>query len=374
MSAIDAWHGSGKTVRIAGLDFLPMSHPILAETVQTIVKGQAAAYFLRQQPQGNTWLLKKFAPSRRPSDAYLAAVHACLPGGVEFFTCTQRRLLCTRHVDGRYSEYKSHELSAWLDGSILMPKVPGSPWCSITDSIREGDLTMTVEQRARRAGNLCECIERLEAGHCCHRDLSSTNVFLDEGGRIYLIDWDSLYHPSLSFQPNTTIGTAGYIAPFTRVATREWDARLSWRPRADRYGLAVLVAEILLTGPDHENPNEDGTLFSQSHLQGPRCGFVREQAEALCRLDIACGCLFLKALYASSFDACPSPGLWKAALHHFLRGRPSSRRATRQRNSASCGEALQPNAGMYAGLGRRGFHPLSKQCPVTREPLAKPLR
>ncbi len=263
---------------------------------------------------------------------------------------------------------------AWLDGAILMPKVPGSPWCSITDRLRERDLTMTVDQRAVRVANLAECIERLEVGYCCHRDLSSTNVFIDESGRIYLIDWDSLYHPSLSFQSNTTIGTAGYIAPFTRVSTGKWDARLSWRPCADRYGLAVLVAELLLTGQDHENPNEDGTLFAQSHLQDPRCDFVREQAEILCRLDKTCGCLFLKALYASSFDACPPPGQWKAALHHLLRGRSSSRSATRRRNGGSGEEAIQLKGARYAGLDRRGVRPLSKPCRVTRPRQIAPQR
>ncbi len=126
-NVVDAWLHAGRTSRISGLDLAPMAHPVLPETAQCIVKGQAAAYFLRQHPQDNIWFLKKFAPSRRPSDAYLNTVHECLPGGFEFFTCTQRRLVTAGHVDHRYSVYRTPEFCDWLEGTILMPKVPGSP-------------------------------------------------------------------------------------------------------------------------------------------------------------------------------------------------------------------------------------------------------
>ena len=84
-NVVDGWLQAGQTVRISGLDFMPKSHRVLTDAALCVIKGQATAYFLCQHPKGNIWLLKKFAPSKRPSDEYMHAVHHCLPGGIEFY-------------------------------------------------------------------------------------------------------------------------------------------------------------------------------------------------------------------------------------------------------------------------------------------------
>ena len=277
---LEHWLASGQTVRISGLDFIPMPHPSMPQMPRCVMKGQATAFFLRQVPFENTWLLKKFAPSRRPSNDYLAAATRCLPGSVEFFTCVQRRLLTAKHLDTWNSGFRSTQMSQWLEGTILMPKVPGSPWSSIADSIRDRELQLSLVRRLQAALNLTECIARLETAGCAHRDLSSTNVFYADDGRIYLIDWDCLYHSSLPFQPNTTPGTMGYIAPFIGTSVGNYDASISWRQHADRFAMSVLVVEFLLTGPQ-SLPQEDGTLFSQAQLHDPKDRFVQEQAALL---------------------------------------------------------------------------------------------
>ena len=308
------WLASGATVRICGLDFVPIASRLLPGSAQCIVKGQAAVYFLRQQPQGNVWLLKRFSPGRRPSDDYLDRVPHCLPGSIAFFTCTQRRILDAKHIDRRYSEFRSNELTDWLTGAVLMPKVPGAPWSSIADSLRDREIDLNPPERLSAAANLAECVQRLEDGGCAHRDLSSGNVFLDDETRVFAIDWDSVYHERLPFQPNTTVGTNGYSAPFTRVPGGHFVARRSWCPGADRYALGILIAELLLTRPELGPPHEDGSLFAQAQLDDPGHEFVREQAEALCRLNLDCGILLLKTLRAASFAECPSPAAWLRAL------------------------------------------------------------
>ena len=315
---MECWLASGQSIRISGLDFVPMSHPAMPTMPRCVMKGQATAFFLRQVPFGNTWLLKKFAPSRRPTDKYLEAATRCLPGGIEFFTCTQRRLLTARHLDRWNSGFSAPGMAQWLEGTILMPKVPGSPWSSVADSIRDGELQLTLVQRLQAALNLTECIIRLEAAGCTHRDLSSTNVFYTEDGRIYLIDWDCLYHSSLAFQPNTTPGTMGYIAPFIGTSVGDYDASISWWQRADRFALAILITEFLLTSPQTP-PQEDGTLFSQDQLHHPQGDFVQEQLATLTDISKRCQILFRKVLHASSFDECPSPDDWQSALRNALR-------------------------------------------------------
>ena len=132
---VDHWLRSGQTARISGLDFLPVPHPTMPDVAQCIVKGQAAVYFLRQHPQDNVWLLKKFTPSRRPSDAYLNTVHECLPGGIEFFTCTQRRLVTSGHVDHRYSAYTSAPCQG---AGLQRVRIPPGNWVAPAGSYRSG--------------------------------------------------------------------------------------------------------------------------------------------------------------------------------------------------------------------------------------------
>jgi len=315
---MEHWLLSGKSARISGLDLKPLAHPAMPSTPRRVVKGQAAVYFMQQSPHQNTWLIKKFTPSRRPSDTYLQAVSRCIPGQAEFFTCTQRRFLTAGHLDRRYSQYVSDGLPDWIEGTILMPAVPGSSWATIADSLREGELELSCEQRLRAALNLAVCIECLEAWECSHRDISLNNVFWAPDDRVYLIDLDSLYHKDLPFQSNTTVGTLGYIPPFTRSLDGQFDAACSWCPHADRFALAVMIAEFLLVGPDAPEAQEDGSLFSQAQLAQPEDDFVKSQVDALWRINRESGILLWKALHAAGFESCPAPVHWRAVLQRAL--------------------------------------------------------
>ena len=231
---------------------------------------------------------------------------------------------------------------------------------------------MMPEQRLRAGANLADCIDRLEAGDCCHRDLSASNVFVDQDDRIYLIDWDSLYHPKLAFQANTTTGTMGYIAPFTRAGSRDWDPSRSWCPYADRYALAILIAEILLTGPQSAPAQEDGTMFAQSQLKDPDNDLVKGHIGAAWRLDRVAGQLLWKALHAASFDACPSPARWRSVLRKALRTAQSaadgsSRRGNgRVRPCTSCGAENWVTDAWYDQLQDRGVAFLCRACRAAR--------
>ena len=313
------WLLSDQAARICGLDLKPIPHPFLANSVQSVIKGQASVFFLKQIPQGNIWLLKKFTPARRPADDYLESINSCLPGETGFFTCTQRRLLTVNHLSIRDSAYKNADLKDILKGTILMPKVPGSSWASIAEDLRDNSLQLSMIERLQISLNLAGCISLLESSQCSHRDLSSTNVFIDNRGEIYLIDWDCLYHPQLSFQLNTTIGTNGYIAPFLKLEDGNLEASVSWCEQSDRFSLAVLIAEIILVNSYTPPPHEDGTLFSQLQLYERENEFVKEQLDWLRTNSNECADLFEQARKASYFQDCPSPSDWISALKHNLR-------------------------------------------------------
>ncbi len=331
---VNDWLTSGQAFRICGQDLRPVPHGVFADRAFCIIKGQAEVYFLEQVPHGNIWLLKVFAPGRRPTDDYLGAVSGYLPGTAEFFTCTQRRLLTEDHMDLRNSGFRNPALARLTEGAVMMPKVPGTTWASIADDLRDGTMELSYAQRLRMGLSLAKCISMLEAGQCSHRDLSSTNVFFDENGRAYLIDWDCLYHPQLPFQPNTTVGTMGYMARFIAVTGCHADATLSWCASADRFALAVLIVETLLVGPETASPHEDGSLFSQAQIDTPGDVFVRDQIKQLERISKPCAALAEQAFNSPSFAECPSPGDWVGALKYTLR-------------KQQCIKGPGPNRGQY---------------------------
>ncbi len=363
---ITHWLRSGQTLRICGLDFKPLAHPRLAQTVWRITKGQACVYFLEQVPHGKVWLLKRFSPGKRPYDEYLQQVNDCLPGGPEFFTCTQRRLLQRDHIDMRHSTYRDPGAVDFLEGTILMPKVPGTTWASIADDLRDHNRTMAWPIRLKTALKLARCIGLLEAGHCCHRDLSSTNLFVTRKAQVFLIDWDCLYHPDLTFQINTTIGTNGYIAPFAFGATREVDPGWSWCEGSDRFALAVLIAEILLI--DHQTPGtqEDGTLFSQTQINNQPNHFISEQLGCLQKRSRPVALLLERTLGARDLKECPSPGQWIAALKSAARKpdktRPHAARKTDVVHCARCQKPFPLTTAKRNRLRNQNKAPLCRTC------------
>ena len=324
---------SGRSIRLSGLDLAPTPHPLLAGELLCVRKGQAAVYPLRQVPQGNTWYMKKFHPGRRPTDEYLALAPRCLPGGRGFLACLQRRLLTAEHLDRWNSGFDDPMLAPWLEGTILMPQAPGIPWGILADELRAGKRRATAQWRLKAALSLAECTAKLEFAGCAHRDISPANVFCDDEGRTYFIDLDSLFHERLPYQPNTTVGTAGYIAPFLRDRSNGFDARRSWCACADRFALAALITEFILV--DRAAPaHADGALLAQPHLSCPEHPHVKEQVRRLSQVSPRLSSLLNQALHASTFSDCPSPDHWQRTLRNALRTIGSSRSAPSGRTSS----------------------------------------
>jgi serine/threonine protein kinase len=127
-----------------------------------------------------------------------------------------------------------------------MPRVNGFDWSTLADEIRDGSVTLNQQQRFTICKNLTRLIELLENSRCCHRDLSCGNIFIDTNTwQVYLIDWDSFYHPSLQMPRATTCGTAGYTAHLV-WDNGNLDPRGTWCEHADRYALSLLNVELLL--------------------------------------------------------------------------------------------------------------------------------
>ena len=302
---VDNWLRSKRRLAVGSVELRPKPHPFLPDTAFSVSRGQAEA-FHASAPDNRVWIIKKFHQGQAPDRGYLTAIRGLLPSTSAFASGTDRQLLSAADVTG---SYRPAALVGWLNGTILMPRVNGADWAMVADSLRDGDLTLPVEPRALLCRGLAQAVAALEAVDCSHRDFSSGNVFVvEQSWEIALIDWDSLYHPSLIMPPNTTGGTEGYIAPFV-WADASVSAAATWQPRADRFALALLCTEFLVMNEDSRMTG-DGGMFDQGDLQARGGATIEAAREALAGVAPDAIPLFERALLAHSYDECPPPEDW----------------------------------------------------------------
>jgi serine/threonine protein kinase len=306
MTALGVWFSSGQPAIIAGHLVRVRRHPLLNVPLEMSC-GQASTYWLTAD-NNTQWILKQFLPARRPQPAYVAMVASCVPQAPAFRCCWQRRVLTAQDLTASEDGFWSEELGMWLDGAILMPRLSGRSWGELLFDLCDGRTSMSQAERLVIARQLAEAIMLLELADASHRDLSAGNILIEPGnGELHLIDWDSLFHPALQFQPNTTEGTSGYIAPWAIS-----NAQNSWCPHADRFALAVCMAEILTVAPG-SSLHGDGSLFEQASL-GRDSRKLDTLTSALQAVYPDAVDLFRNAWRAATFDECPSPADWLQIL------------------------------------------------------------
>lgn len=305
---IENWLAGGLYSIIDGISLKPIEHCLMKGKPLSSEKGQAIVFFLIDD-KGHRWILKKFKRNNVLDMQYLRKVSCLLPKHPGFLCGTERHVL-TCGALGRESGYHyKKELNQWLDGTILMPRTAGFDWAGIADELRSGGLTLNEVQRFTICKNLTQLVERLEACQCAHRDFSGGNVFIDINTLgVALIDYDSLYHASLSMPKATTSGTIGYAAPYA-WNNGDLDPSKTWCEYADRYALSLIIAEFLLINPSAEMTG-DGGIFDQEELR--KCsgkGLSTIVRELQTRHPQAAQ-LLEKTIQSSQFSDCPSPQDW----------------------------------------------------------------
>lgn len=313
---IKLWLAGGQWNPISGILLRPIAHPCVKGVPLSISRGQAEAFFL-ESDQGARYILKKFHPGLNLNRPYLQAVGLLVPQHAGFSAAAHRKLLNKSDV-GQCKGYASQAgLADWMDGALLMPRIDGVDWACLADDLRAGDLVLQRDQRLTLAHRLTELVAILESHGCAHRDLSSANVFVDVSSlAVRLIDFDSFYHHSLPRPAETTCGTAGYAAPWLWKCDR-MDAPASWMEGADRFALAILIAELLVL--DNGSPlAEEGGMFRQDNLRirrGDTFDHVRSKVAGAFP-DIAA--MLDRALFANRFEECPAAAEWQILLDHLL--------------------------------------------------------
>jgi hypothetical protein len=305
---VEKWLVSGRYAWIERLQLKPLAHRALPRSPVRIRRGQADVFPL-QAGDGRAFMLKRFHHGRLLNREYLIRVSALLPRGREFAAGTNRAVLTSGALQRDSNAYYAHALAAWLNDTVLMPRLSGSDWVMLADELRSGRRQLAPSQRLALAQSLARVIEKLENHHCSHRDLTGSNVFIDRDmSAVQLIDFDSLCHPSLTMPSGTTCGTPGYLPSF--VCRAGTDPRPTWCERADRFALALLIGEFLAVGPGAPWSG-DGGLFDQEDLtrrRGVSIDWARDAVAQTCPQALP---LLDRALASRTFAECPSPREWQ---------------------------------------------------------------
>jgi serine/threonine protein kinase len=320
-TALEKWFRSGKYAQVNGSRVRPVPHPVMQEEPLTIQKGQAVAICLICD-DGSKWILKKFHPGKNLDRCYLESVTALLPRLDGFIAGTQRQILSSGKVTRVHQCYYANDLVIFIDDSMLMPQVGGDPWSGLADEIREGQIQLSKVERIALCHHLVELIAALEDSNCSHRDISSGNIFIDIAtGKIYFIDFDSLFHPSLAMPKSTTCGTIGYAPPFAWRGD-VMEAKRTWCPHADRYALGILVTEFCIL--DKGSPmTSDGGMFDQDELRSRSGPGLNSAMRALITNWPNLSSLFEATINSRDFESCPGPRDWKQAIDRIFPKPPS---------------------------------------------------
>ena len=305
---VETWHSTGKNVIINHIALRTVEHNLMKKKPLSSLKGQAEAFFLIDD-YGNWWILKKFHNNCNLDLNYLLKVSKLLPSE-EGFSCGKKRHILTRNAIQRITGcHYSQELEKWLDGTILMPRINGYDWAALADDLRDGSIRLDASERLNLCLQLTHLIELLENQSCAHRDISCCNVFVEPHSKqVSLIDFDSLFHPSLKMPSATTCGTTGYTCHLSWQNGKP-DPKKSWCINSDRYALALLIAEFLLMD-SRSKITGDGGLFDQEELKKQSGKGIDAILLSLNSKYSTTAQLLKEAIISSSFQNCPSPKDW----------------------------------------------------------------
>lgn len=312
MDAMQAWLRADRPAMIDGVALLPRESEGAPGLPRCTVSETAIAYHLFDK-NDDGWLLKKFLPDSQPDLSRIQTIQYVIPRKPGFSSGFDQRVLNETSLSS--AGYHTEELQAWLIDAILVPEVNVTTWSDVADSIRTGGQSLATIEKLLLCQKLTERVEWLESAGAAHRNLSGMSVLIDPlNVEVHFVEWEHLFHPSLSKPVNITAGSVGYIAPFIKP---ELNVDATWKSRADRFALAVLNCEILLTNVDSPI-TAGGGLLEQQHIFDRAGQTLQRLRNALQQNSPAALKLFDQCLTASNFDQCPGPREWLGLIEREL--------------------------------------------------------
>ena len=179
-----------------------------------------------------------------------------VPAADRYFEVDGYGFVAFAHVEGRDFEH------------LIARKLASQPWeC----------LPRPVQRRVLgRAGQAIDAVRRLHAAGYVHRDLSPSNLWLADDGKVYLLDLELAY-PIGGSEPPFGLGTAGFMSP-------QQEAREAPRIADDVFAIGSLLT-LLLTRLDPRR-----VVFEPDHDRRWRLRQLAAGAPPEL-LDVVCACL-----------------------------------------------------------------------------------
>ncbi|HET7226207.1 MAG TPA: tetratricopeptide repeat protein [Candidatus Eisenbacteria bacterium] len=206
-----------------------------------------------------------------------------------------------------------------------------------------------IGDAVRMAIAVAEALAHAHARGVVHRDITGRNVMIDRDGRVFVLDF-GLAAMSDSTQLTTTMtamGTAAYVAPEV-VLGHGAD------PRADLYGLGVVLFEALTGSLPFAGERTEGLLYAAVHEPAPAPSTRRTEVPAW--LDA----IVLRLLVKSPGERYPDADALLAALREHAREDAGVRvTGVAVRGAAERAEAApaRPNAVLVAPVRAAGADP-----------------
>lgn len=295
---------AGQPIRIEAADYRFGENPNMPGSPYGR-DGQCSTVYQLSGETGTLLALKVFQPRfRRPRTAELPRSmlsYAMLPG---LQVCERTTL-----APDRYAELLARQPE--LAYSVFMPWVEGDTWQQVLLARRQIPATQALRLARSLAYNLAAMEERSLA-HC---DLNGQNLLVKIGAQtgygnpVALVDLEEMYIPGVSRPDSLPLSLTAYSHQSARGGSPRWG------PEADRFGGAVLIAEML--GMCDEAIVQSG--LGESYFDPGEMGVEGR------RYDILYGVLlktwgdgvarnFALAWHSESTERCPAFSDWLAAL------------------------------------------------------------
>jgi tRNA A-37 threonylcarbamoyl transferase component Bud32 len=193
-----------------------------------------------------------------------------------------------------------------LEYAVLMNWVHGNIWGNLlTDNH-----TLSAEKYKSIAIKFLSVMSNLEKNGLAHCDLSNNNLLVDVDKKsIELIDIENMYAINMPRPvPDISYGTKGY--------RNAWIAENGlWGLEADRFGTAILAAEILSWHSLDIRQAKSGldSFFAEEEF-GKNCERYQIIRRSLQNTHADLAILFEKVWKSTSPDTCPTIREWKTAL------------------------------------------------------------
>ncbi len=193
-----------------------------------------------------------------------------------------------------------------LEYGMMMPWLPGATWYDLVTT----KTALAPQEGVRLAQATSQILAGLEEKGLAHCDVAGANVLVERrAARIELVDIEEFFGPDQPKPVELPAGQDGY----QHRTSRE---RGQWAPEGDRFGAAVLLAEMLGWPDGRIRQNSaDEHYFSAAEMQdgeSPRYRLLLETLRDEYGQPVAD--LFEAAWRSASLAECPSLSDWRGAL------------------------------------------------------------